>query len=44
MLLLSQLNSQDALLVGDKKRAAVPLIQALKVMLDELASPTQMKE
>lgn len=41
MLLLSQLNSQDALLVGDRKRPAVPLIQALKVMLDELASPKQ---
>ncbi len=41
MLLLSQLNSQDALLVGDRKRAPVPKIESLKVMLDELASPQQ---
>lgn len=41
MLLLGQLNSQDALLVGDKKRTAVPKIESLKVMLDELVSPKQ---
>jgi len=41
MLLLGQLNSQDALLVGDRKRASVPKIESLKVMLDELASPQQ---
>ncbi len=41
MLLLGSLNSQDALFVGDAKRPAVPLIQSLKVMLDELANPQQ---
>lgn len=41
MLLLSQLNSQDALLVGDRKRPAVPLTKSLKDMFEALASPTQ---
>ncbi len=41
MLLLASLNSQDPLFVGDAKRPAVPLIQSLKVMLDELANPQQ---
>jgi hypothetical protein len=41
MLLLGSLNSQDPLFVGDAKRPAVPLIQSLKVMLDELANPQQ---
>lgn len=41
MLMLGQLNSQDALFIGDKKRPPVPRIESLKVMLDELANPQQ---
>jgi hypothetical protein len=42
MLLLGSLNSQDPVFVGDKRRPPVPLIQSLKVMLDELANAQQM--
>lgn len=41
MLLLGSLNSQDAVFVGDKRRRPIPLIQSLKVMLDELGNPNQ---
>ena len=41
MLLLGSLNSQDPVFVGDKKRPPVPLIQSLKVMLDELGNDQQ---
>jgi len=41
MLLLGSLNSQDPVFVGDKKRPPVPLIQSLKVMLDELSNAQQ---
>ena len=42
MLLLGSLNSQDPLFVGDTKRPPVPLIQSLKVMLDELGIPSRL--
>lgn len=41
MLMLGQLNSQDPLFIGDKKRPPVPRIESMKVMLDELANPKQ---
>lgn len=41
MLMLGQLNSQDPLFIGDKKRPPVPRIESMKIMLDELASPKQ---
>ena len=41
MLLLGNLNSQDAVFIGDKRRPPVPLIQSLRIMLDELANPEQ---
>ncbi len=41
MLIIGELNSKEVVLIGEGAAPPIPLLTALKVMLDELKSPTQ---